>query len=62
MHEYIQYLNIHYNLIELITTVGDWFLLGEDFKELSPNSSKCKEQIKSEDYYGFIDRNIARKE
>ena len=50
------------NLKELVTTVGDWFLLGEDFKELSPNSSKCKEQIKSEDYYGFIDRNVARKE
>ena len=50
------------NLKELVTTVGDWFLLGEDFKELSPNSSKCKEQIKSDDYYGFIDRNVARKE
>jgi len=50
------------NLKDLVTTIGDWFLLGKDFKELSPSSNECKEQIKNKDYYGFINRNVMRKE
>ena len=48
------------NLIELITTVGDWFLLGDKFTELSLDSQECQE-IKGADCYAFIDRKVQKK-
>ena len=48
------------NLSELITAVGDWFLLGDKFNKLSPDSQECAE-IKGSDCYSFINREILKK-
>ena len=48
------------NLAELITSVGDWFLLGDKFIELSPDSQECK-KIKGVDCYAFINRKVQKK-
>ena len=48
------------NLSELITAVGDWFLLGDKFNKLSPDSQECAD-IKGSDCYSFINRQILKK-
>jgi tetratricopeptide (TPR) repeat protein len=49
------------NLKELVTSVGDWFLLGDKFDVMSPDSEECK-NIKQTDCYTFIkNREIKRK-
>ena len=50
------------NLKELVTNIGDWFLLGDKFATMSPDSKEC-EKIKKTDCYSFIkNREVARKE
>ena len=41
------------NLKELITSVGDWFLIGEKFTKMSPDNNECF-NIKGSDCYSFI--------
>ena len=41
------------NLKELVTSVGDWFLIGEKFTVMSPDHSECV-NIKGSDCYSFI--------
>ena len=49
------------NLTELVTSIGDWFLLGDKFDVMSPDSKKCQD-IKNTDCYSFIkNREIKRK-
>ena len=49
------------NLKELVTNIGDWFLLGDKFITMSPDSKEC-ENIKKSDCYSFIkNREIERK-
>ena len=48
------------NLSELVTAVGDWFLLGDKFIKMSPDSQECKD-IKGSDCYSFINREVLKK-
>ena len=49
------------NLKELITSVGDWFLVGEKFSSMSPDNLQC-EKIKGCDCYSFVkNREVSRK-
>ena len=49
------------NLSELVTSVGDWFLLGDKFKKMSPSSKECV-KIKNSDCYSFIiNRDVIKK-
>jgi len=48
------------NLSELVTAVGDWFLLGDKFTKMSPDSQECKD-IKGSDCYSFINREVLKK-
>ena len=48
------------NLSELVTAVGDWFLLGDKFTKLSPNSEECTD-IKGSDCYSFVNREVLKK-
>ena len=41
------------NLKELVTSVGDWFLIGEKFTKMSPDNNECL-NIKGSDCYSFI--------
>ena len=41
------------NLIEFGTTIGDWFLIGEQYTKMSPSSEECLDMKKS-DCYSFI--------
>ena len=41
------------NLKGLITTVGDWFLIGDKYLEMSPGSLECS-TLKDSDCYSFI--------
>ena len=52
---------IYYNnLKELVSSKGDWFMLGEQFDKMSPGSNECS-KIKEEDCYSFIKREISAK-
>ena len=47
--------------LPLVTSIGDWFLLGDKFDVMSPDSKKCQD-IKNTDCYSFIkNREIKRK-
>jgi len=48
------------HLKELVTTVGDWFLLGDKFDKFSPGSKECEIRKKS-DCYKFINREVTAK-
>ena len=49
------------NLSELVTSVGDWFLLGDKFTKMSPSSKECV-NIKNSDCYSFIiNRDVIKK-
>jgi len=49
------------NLKELVTNIGDWFLLGDKYAVISPDSPEC-EKIKEKDCYSFIkNREVERK-
>ena len=41
------------NLKELITSIGDWFLIGEKFTKMSPDNNECLNN-KGSDSYSFI--------
>ena len=49
------------NLVEFGTTIGDWFLLGEQYTQMSPSSEECV-NIKKSDCYSFIkNREVLKK-
>ena len=41
------------NLKELVTSIGDWFMIGEKITKMSPDNNKCL-NIKGSDCYSFI--------
>jgi len=48
------------NLKELVSSKGDWFMLGDKFDKMSPGSSECIE-IKNDECYSFITRDVLAK-
>ena len=49
------------NLKELVTNIGDWFLLGDKYAVISPDSPEC-DKIKEKDCYSFIkNREVLKK-
>ena len=48
------------NLKELVSSKGDWFMLGDKFDKMSPGSSECI-KIKDNECYSFITRDVLAK-
>ena len=47
--------------MDVITTIGDWFLLGDKYAKMSPDSEECM-KMKDSDCYSFINnREILKK-